>query len=86
MNPVRQSFLLTQKEEFGSLTKEVYLIEHLNKQNMPRPMAFSGGQCITYQGKVFAFADWPEVERADRLNISKRDLVSFDGTDWTVFA
>lgn len=86
MNPVRQSFLFTQKEEFGAVTKEVYLIEHLNKQNLPRPMGFSNGQAITYQGRIFAFADWPEVERNDRINVSKRDLVSFDGSEWTIFA
>ena len=78
--------MLTQKEDFGVVTKQIYLIEHINRQNMPRTMAFSHSQAITYQGKVFAFADYPELERQDRLNISKRDLVSFDGNDWLVFS
>lgn len=74
--------MLVQVEEFGATGRQNYFIEYVNKQRMPRSLGFTNSQCITFHGRLMAFADCPEMEQTDRLNIEKRELVSFDGVDW----
>lgn len=75
--------MLVQVEEFGSLGKQAYYIEHVNKQRLPRALGFTHQQAVTFHGRLMAFADCPELEQQDRVNIGKRELITFDGVDWS---
>lgn len=84
LNAKSQTFLLVQQDAPESWSdKYKYTIEALNKNVLTRPSGFGHDQAIVVDQKVLAFADCPDFNNPEVFNVSRRDLVIFDGSKWT---